>query len=143
MKFSEEFINIFNFLGEKLGIVIDWSNENVIPYIETLCGKILSWNITTNIFWMVLVTIIFAFAGRFAYVHCKCFDYYCGYDTESSMKCNKLIEWDDDALVFTIGVCFVIMLISFITFCCCSYDMIKTIVFPELKLFEYIQSFIN
>lgn len=30
---SQEIINVLDNLGEKFGIAIDWSNENILPYL--------------------------------------------------------------------------------------------------------------
>ena len=36
MKFSDEFIKVIDALGKKIGIVIDWTSENIMPYIVDL-----------------------------------------------------------------------------------------------------------
>ena len=55
--FSSQFIEIFDHLCQKFGVVIDWSAQNVIPYITALCGRMTSYVIFKN------VVLIFAFAG--------------------------------------------------------------------------------
>lgn len=57
--FSSQFIEIFDHLCQKFGVVIDWGAQNVIPYITALCGRITNYLIFTNII------IIFAFVGAF------------------------------------------------------------------------------
>ena len=39
MNFSQEIINVLDYLCNKFGIAIDWTSENVIPYIEELCER--------------------------------------------------------------------------------------------------------
>ena len=39
MKVSEQIIQVLDALCAKLGMAIDWTADNVIPYIEKLCGK--------------------------------------------------------------------------------------------------------
>ena len=34
---SDEVIKVIDALAERFGIVIDWSSENVIPYLQQLC----------------------------------------------------------------------------------------------------------
>ena len=40
--FSSQFIEIFDHLCQKFGIVIDWTAQNVVPYITALCGVLSS-----------------------------------------------------------------------------------------------------
>jgi hypothetical protein len=58
MQVSNEIINVFEYLGEKFGIAIDWTSTNVIPYIEQLCGRIINYEIATSVFWLVFGVII-------------------------------------------------------------------------------------
>lgn len=58
MSFSENFINIMNAIGEKIGIAIDWTNQNVMPYMEQLCGRIVNYEMFTSIAWLVFATVI-------------------------------------------------------------------------------------
>ena len=57
--FSSQFIEIFDHLCQKFGVVIDWSAQNVIPYITALCGRMTKYLIFKN------VILIFAFIGVF------------------------------------------------------------------------------
>lgn len=33
MQVSDQIIEVLNYLGEKLGVTIDWTSENVLPYV--------------------------------------------------------------------------------------------------------------
>lgn len=57
MKFSEEIIKILDDLANRLGVAIDWSSKNVVPYLEDLCGRYISYEITVDIVWIVLAVI--------------------------------------------------------------------------------------
>lgn len=57
--FSSQFIEIFDHLCQKFGVVIDWSAQNVVPYITALCGRMTKYLIFKN------VILIFAFIGVF------------------------------------------------------------------------------
>lgn len=39
MQMSEQIIQVLDYLGKKLGLTIDWTSENVLPYVQTLCDK--------------------------------------------------------------------------------------------------------
>ena len=63
MSLSKEIIEILDYLGRKFGIAIDWTSENVVPYIEDLCARYIKFEIYTSIMWIVLCVGIMALAG--------------------------------------------------------------------------------
>lgn len=58
MSFSENFINIMNAIGDKVGIAIDWTNKNVMPYMEKLSGRIVNYEMFTSIAWLVFAVVV-------------------------------------------------------------------------------------
>ena len=48
MSFSSELITVLNYLAQKLGIVIDWTSDNVMPYIENLCARFIEYEILNS-----------------------------------------------------------------------------------------------
>ena len=36
---SQEIINVLNYLGEQIGIAIDWTSENVWPQVMDILGR--------------------------------------------------------------------------------------------------------
>lgn len=50
---SQEIIKVFDYIGEKLGIAIDWTQENVMPYLEDLVGRFVKLNIIEDIIGIV------------------------------------------------------------------------------------------
>ena len=77
--FSSQFIEIFDHLCQKFGVVIDWSAQNVIPYITALCGRMTIYVIFKN------VVLIFVFAGIF-YLFWRF----------TNPCCSKENKWDPD-----------------------------------------------
>ena len=45
---SEEIIKVFDYIGEKLGIVIDYTQENIQPYLEDLWHRYITYEIVIN-----------------------------------------------------------------------------------------------
>ena len=117
---SSQIIEVLNFLCEKFGIVIDWSSDNVMPYIQTLCEKYITWEINTSIFWLVF-GVIFIISGIILII------------------CDWKLCWYVGPTVF--GVIFIIIGISML--CVQILDIIKCNTFPELQLVEYVKSFIS
>ena len=57
MTVSSQIIEVLDSLCEKAGIAIDWTAENVLPYIQELAGKFVSFEAATSIAWILLVVI--------------------------------------------------------------------------------------
>lgn len=60
---SDEVIKILDALTERLGLAIDWSSSNVLPYFQELCNKYVTYEIVTSIIWIV-IGITLLFCGR-------------------------------------------------------------------------------
>lgn len=55
MTFSEELIKVLEYLGGKIGIAIDWTSANMLPYLQELCEKIVAYEIWTSYAWIVFM----------------------------------------------------------------------------------------
>ena len=136
MTASEQIIQIIDALCEKLGIAIDWTSENVIPYITTLCGKLINYEIGTSIAWMVIwlaLSIVGIVITKKLHPTFK----------------KRIEEQRNYEIGWTIGWVFTIVglvMINLITICVIVVqimDIIKCIAFPEMYVFEYVQRIIN
>lgn len=58
MTISSEITNILNDLGNRLGVVIDWGNQNIVPYIQELVKRIAYLRIANCIIWLVVAVIL-------------------------------------------------------------------------------------
>lgn len=58
MTVSEQIIQVLDNLGEKFGLAIDWSSENILPYANELMNKAISYELWMNIIPLALVPII-------------------------------------------------------------------------------------
>lgn len=41
-------------LGKQFGLMIDWSNENVIPYLKELAQRVVYYETWQSIFWLII-----------------------------------------------------------------------------------------
>lgn len=55
---SNEIIKVLDHLCDKFGIAIDWSSNNVMPYLQDLMVRITKYAIYTNILWLVMSILI-------------------------------------------------------------------------------------
>ena len=124
---SEQIIQVLNYLGEKFGIAIDWTSDNVIPYLTELCSKLIAWEIWSSVAWLVFS--IVGLVASIAYI--KWF---------AKMIVDNEPEFLDIAMV-TIGI--IVAFASVIGIGTQIFDIIKCITFPEMHIFEYIQGLLN
>lgn len=113
MEFSEQIIKILDKLNDKIGMTIDWSNTNVIPYLQTLTTKYIDYEIATSVFWIIICVIGVILGILLIYMDLK-------YD-------NGLI---------VPGLC--ITILSFSCILIQSKDVITAKIFPEKIVIDYL-----
>jgi hypothetical protein len=130
MKLSEELINIFDYLGEKLGIAIDWSSENVIPYLQDLCQRYIDYEISISVFWCIVALLILI--GNIVF-HKAIYKH-------KDWGIEKRTYGSDD----NFGRCLLYVLVGFaylIPVIVIGFDIvhiIHCIYLPELEIYEYV-----
>ena len=63
MSFSNELITVLDYLAQKLGIAVDWTSDNVMPYLKDLCDRFIEYEIfnsfmSTKNYVIILIEII-------------------------------------------------------------------------------------
>ena len=119
ISFSDELIKTFDYLLSQFGIAVDWTSENVIPYLQTLAEKLVRFEINTSIMGLVVGVVVLT-VGVWIFV-------------------KDIKDWDSG--VFILGV--ILIIVAGIVCCCQVYDIIKCVSFPELYVFEYIKHALN
>ena len=118
---SKEIIEILDYLGSKMGLAIDWTSENVLPYVDQLFNKFISWQIATSIAWIVIGVIIFLIGLLFIK-----FVKYCS-------------EEIDEFLGFILLIVTLFLLISpVIIIPTQAFDIIECKTFPEKVIYDYV-----
>lgn len=136
MTVSEQIIQVVNVLCEKFGIAVDWTGENVIPYVTTLCEKLISYEIATSIAWIVFwlaLSIGSIIATKKFYPVFKN-----GVENEGSYECG----WTA-ATIFAIFGLVILFSVTIIVMGVQIFDIIKCTTFSELYIFEYINALVN
>ena len=41
-------------LAKQFGLALDWSNENIIPYLQDLAQRVITYEFRSSIFWIVI-----------------------------------------------------------------------------------------
>lgn len=127
---GDEVIKILNALCEKFGIAMDWSSQNIVPYIQLLSKRCVNYEIGTSIMWLVIgvIMIITGFLLiKYVLLNRKIIkeikDGYCDIDDFSAIC----------ILVIVICLVFGIYLVIQET-----YDIITCFTFPEKIIFNQI-----
>lgn len=126
---SEEVIKILNALAEKFGIAIDWTSANVLPYLQQLCGKCVTYEIATSVVW-ILIGICLLFVGKYVIEKAK----YCW------GKYNEDLDSYYDVGTIWLGIlagC--VIVVGIIVVLCQTFDIITCITFPEKIIIEELQ----
>ena len=129
---ADQIIQVIEYLGQKFGIAIDWSAENVLPIVQTLMEKIAHWCVAQSIFYVAL-----SFVGLIVGIIVF---------SASAHKLPKLDKYDSFGETMCLGgvLLFGMMIIvGAIGLCVNTYHLVQSICFPELAVFEYIQSFMS
>lgn len=137
MAISEQIIQVINALCEKFGIAINWTEENVIPYVEVLCRKLIIYEIATSIVWVVIMALLSVgsivatkkFAPTFK-------------EGLAENARNYGVGWELGT-TFAIIALAVLNTSTVIVVETQIMDIIKCLTFPEMYVFEYISALVK
>ena len=138
MEISEQVIEVLDAVCDKFGIAIDWTNNNVMPYIEQLGNKIVTYDVCMSIMWLVVgcIPLTIAFLIK-KFLNKK--------KLEAEDKPNNyyftdgtLDEGAEDCY-FIIGILLVVAIVIGIDN---IQSIIQDIVFPEKTIIEFITQYI-
>jgi hypothetical protein len=144
MTFSEQFKEIFELICDKIGVAIDWTQENIVPYVMDLCKRYVAYNIIETVLWILFsIALIIGVIILFRII------------IKDRAKCNSLKKdtfwWDyysygaeagfGAVFGFVFGSIFVI--ISIAMFCFGVSELLKWCFVPEFQLVEKISYLIS
>ena len=140
MEISEQVIKVLDAVCDKFGIAIDWTSNNVIPYIQELGNKIIIYDICNNIIWLVVgcvmplivAILIKKFLNKKKLEAKETINDY--YYTDGSLDEGA---WCCYAMIIILIIIAIILTISNIQ------DIIQDIVFPEKTIIEFIKPYIK
>lgn len=130
---SEEIIKVLDDLGDRFGIAIDWTSENVLPYLQNLMDRFITYNIAMNILYIAVCAIIIVGAiigipkiSRYG---------------KEKVKEDHFSDWDSGAFVINL-LLGIASILSTIFLLISISDIIRCVTIPEVVIFNYLQQFI-
>ena len=134
---SEEIIKVLDNLGEKFGIAIDWSSQNVMPYLQDLMGRFINYKNCSAIIWIVVSVIFIILSIILGIIICKKLKNY--YESEQ-YHCKSDENFSYGLTWFCAGL---LILIFVIVLFCNINGIFKNIYIPEATIIEYINGLAN
>lgn len=125
MSFSDQIIAVLDDLCRRFGIVIDWTSQNIVPYLEELAEKFIAFEVKTSWFWIILAASIAALFWIMSLIHSLIH----GFGSEGAIFLG----------VVAIGLTAIAIIISGVQI----YDIITCETFPEKILFQEIKELIS
>lgn len=122
---SKEIIEVLDALSDRLGMSIDWTQNNIIPYLQEICNKYVNYEIATSIVWIV-VGVLLLVAAIWA--------------VKKAIEVNNDTSIDED--VTALLVCMLVVLAvalsvtGIITILEQVFDIITCYTFPEKIIIE-------
>lgn len=128
---SDEIIKVLDALAGRFGIAVNWTSENVIPYLEQLCAKYVNYEIATSVVWMVL-GLLLCIVGVVCYkiVH-KNKDWgVCHYDYHPDDYSGRILIYAIVGVIFLISIAIIIIQI---------FDVVTCVTFPEKIIIDELK----
>ncbi len=129
---STEIIKVLDAICDKFGLAIDWTSQNVMPYVEQLCEHIVQYELVSSTIYTVLSLVILVVGTVFCIrMFKKIFkSSLCDIDKVGAYGC-------------TIVLLLIIYLIFFKTLTIQFEDAITAFTFPEKTIIEFISQYIQ
>lgn len=128
---SEEIIKVLDELGKRFGIAIDWSNQNIMPYLQELLKRFICYQNITACIW-IIISIVMTISGVAIFKFLN--------------KWKKSENYDDNyinnELLATFGYIFSICTIALGVGLIIGnmLGIVKNICMPEMVVYEYIKN---
>lgn len=130
---DEQIINVLNDLSNRFGIAIDWSSQNVVPYLQELAKRFITYNNAVAIFWIVISVIIVVASlliGRFIIKSIK-----------NGKLDNEIHSYEKDDWIFSTRVIVTGLVLLFIIIIGANIiGIVKNYIIPEVIIIDYIHT---
>ena len=67
---TQAFIKVIDYLSEKFGVAVDTTSKDLIPYLQTLGDKIVAYEKSISIMWIILGAVLVIFGLVVFFIGC-------------------------------------------------------------------------
>lgn len=130
---SEQIISVLDYMCEKFGLAIDWTADNMLPYVTELMAKFIRYEIATSIAWCVFMIVLnVTLCVLFLRLN------------KSAKKVNYCDYEPETIFAILTGVCLVLCtLVTVFVVGEQMFDIITCVTFPEKFIAEYAMELLN
>ena len=125
---NNQLVELLKELANQMGIAVDWTSQNIRPYIIDIMGRLARYEIFTSVIWILFFVIVILIASKLLRMSYK------------NLKDEENWTWDEEWFGYSaIVLGGVILFASFCIIIQC-YDIGEAIYTPELLLIEQLKS---
>ena len=133
MEANNKILEVLQYIGEQFGIVIDWSSENVMPYVQSLIVRIGEYEFYSSLT-LAIISFIISFVLLIAL-------------PKIILVTKKSFEEDNELLCismgFLTGISICALPITFVLGCTEVNEAIEAKFLPEVTAVRYVQEAIQ
>lgn len=128
---SDEIIKVLDAFANKIGVTVNWTQDNILPYLQKLCDKYVTYEMATSVFWIV-IGVCLLFLGKYLVGKFKS---YMKQDDESGLD-------DFESLLCIMSIVCAVVCIGggILVICSNIFDIITCLTFPEKVILDELQS---
>lgn len=137
---DKELCNVIDKIAEKIGVVVDWTNENVMPYVQNIMERYRTMSIVGNLVAIIVCAIIITICVIVITKMIK--------GIVNGLKNEVSSIWFDadyDELsklsIVTSVITIIPLLVSVIVLCVAAVDLIGWLYVPEVKFLGVLKRF--
>ena len=125
---NNQIVELLKELANQMGIAVDWTSQNIRPYIIDIMGRLARYEIFTSVIWILFFVIVILIASKLLKMSYK------NFKDEDNWTWDE--EWFGYSAIVLGGV------ILFASFCIIiqCHDIGEAIYTPELLLIEQLKS---
>lgn len=130
MSFTESFFGLFDKLLEQIGVVVDWTATNAVPYVMDLGSRIVWFDTVKH---SILAVVLFIVAIISLIVFIRSF--------KGARNAERYYEADSYEVAAFISA--IIGIAAIVLFCFTGAEIVQNILLPEITILEMLQSMIG
>lgn len=135
MQISEQVIEVLNYICEKIGITIDWTSANIVPYLNELCEKYIRYEIATSFVWLIIGILCIVICAVIGKKYLKKF--------LDKRVARGAYSTAGDEYAFIALICLIAILSIIPVPIYQIFDIVECCTIPEKTIFEYVQSLLQ